>query len=89
MAISPKANRGNLPDPAWVQRLIEEAHRRYQNHSEGENSQVYPARARVPSGLLRKGIASRGGAENAEEAVKVIVGRNQPEISICAREPVV
>lgn len=43
---------GSLPSPEFVQQSIEEAHRRYQGNSDGANSQVYPALARVPSDLF-------------------------------------
>jgi len=32
--------------------LVAEAHERFKSHNEGENSQVYPALARVPSDLF-------------------------------------
>jgi glutaminase len=35
-----------------VQRLVSEAHARFKSNTEGENSQVYPALARVPSDLF-------------------------------------
>ena len=35
-----------------VQRLVSEAHARFKSNTEGENSQVYPALARVPNDLF-------------------------------------
>jgi glutaminase len=43
---------GHLPEPERVQRLVSEAHARFKSNTEGENSQVYPALARVPSELF-------------------------------------
>jgi glutaminase len=43
---------GHLPEPAAIQALIDEAHRRYLENTNGQNSQVYPALARVPSNLF-------------------------------------
>ena len=43
---------GRLPSPELVTSLVDEAHALYKSNSEGENSQVYPALARVPSELF-------------------------------------
>ncbi len=43
---------GQLPAPEIVQSLVSEAQRRFTSNREGENSQVYPALARVPSELF-------------------------------------
>ena len=43
---------GHLPSPEHVQRLVDEGHARFKSNTEGENSQVYPALARVPSDLF-------------------------------------
>ncbi|HVD85110.1 MAG TPA: glutaminase, partial [Bradyrhizobium sp.] len=43
---------GHLPSPDLVTALVAEAHARYKSNNEGENSQVYPALAAVPSGLF-------------------------------------
>ena len=43
---------GHLPSPEVVRSLVAEAHQLYQPNSDGQNSQVYPALARVPSSLL-------------------------------------
>src|SRR5271167_1697360 len=43
---------GNLPTPETVKALVVEAHARYKSDTEGKNSQVYPALARVPSELF-------------------------------------
>jgi len=43
---------GHLPEPEMVQALVSEAHRKFSSNSDGHNSQVYPALARVPSHLF-------------------------------------
>jgi glutaminase len=43
---------GHLPDPETVQTLVTEAHKRFKSNSQGKNSGVYPALARVPSRLF-------------------------------------
>jgi len=43
---------GHLPADEMVAELVAEAHARYKSNSEGANSQVYPALARVPSDLF-------------------------------------
>jgi glutaminase len=43
---------GHLPAPEKVRALVDEAYERYKSVSEGENSSVYPALARVPSDLF-------------------------------------
>jgi glutaminase len=53
---------GHLPSPDRVAALVAEAHARYRTDTEGENSQVYPALARVPSALFGICVASNGGS---------------------------
>ena len=43
---------GNLPSPPRVQELVDEAYERFKSDTGGQNSQVYPALARVPSDLF-------------------------------------
>ncbi len=43
---------GHLPEPNRVQRLITEAHELFRDNSDGENAQIYPALADVPSDLF-------------------------------------
>lgn len=43
---------GHLPSPEDVQRLVRDAYDRFKSNDEGENSQVYPALARVPRDLF-------------------------------------
>jgi glutaminase len=43
---------GHLPPPDHVKALAEEAHERFKSNTDGQNSQVYPALARVPSNLF-------------------------------------
>ena len=43
---------GHLPPSGQVQRLVDEAYARFKSDTDGQNSQVYPALARVPSDLF-------------------------------------
>jgi glutaminase len=43
---------GHLPSPDRVKALVAEAYERFKSNTEGQNSQVYPALARVPSQLF-------------------------------------
>jgi glutaminase len=52
MSAEPFVSTGQLPPAQRVQDLVAEAHRRFQTTTEGANSQVYPALARVPSDLF-------------------------------------
>ena len=49
---------GRLPPPEQVKNLIAEAYERCKSNTDGQNSQVYPALARVPSQLF--GICTVG-----------------------------
>jgi glutaminase len=52
VAEAPYISTGHLPQQEMVQTLVEEARRRFQDNTDGANSQVYPALARVPSDLF-------------------------------------
>jgi glutaminase len=43
---------GHLPSPDQVKRLVQDAHAKFKSNKDGQNSQVYPALARVPSDLF-------------------------------------
>ena len=43
---------GHLPRPETIKRLVDEAYQRFRANTEGKNSNVYPALARVPSDLF-------------------------------------
>jgi glutaminase len=43
---------GHLPTPEAITALVNEAHARFKSDADGENSQVYPALARVPRDLF-------------------------------------
>lgn len=66
---------GHLPSPEHVQKLVNDAHARFRTNTEGENSQVYPALARVPSDLF--GICVCGTSGNLYS-----VGEVEHEFSI-------
>jgi glutaminase len=57
---------GHLPSPAQIQRWVDEAHERYRSITDGENAQIYPALARVPSDLF--GICVVGTSGNVYQA---------------------
>jgi glutaminase len=61
-AESPHISTGRLPSPELVSKLVAEAHARYKPHTEGENSQVYPALARVPSELFGVCVVGTSGS---------------------------
>jgi glutaminase len=52
---------GQLPRADLVRALVAEAYERFRSNADGENSQVYPALARVPSDLFGICVASSGG----------------------------
>jgi glutaminase len=66
---------GRLPSPDIVQALMDEAYQRYKSNTEGQNSQVYPALARVPSNLF--GICTVG-----TTGIVYAVGDSDHEFSI-------
>lgn len=43
---------GHLPEPKIIKQLITDAYTRFKSNKQGQNSQVYPALARVPSRLF-------------------------------------
>jgi glutaminase len=53
---------GHLPTPDSVKALLAQAYARFKSNTDGTNSQVYPALARVPSELF--GICVVGTAGN-------------------------
>jgi glutaminase len=48
----PFVSTGHLPSPEQIRQLVSQAHERYQANTDGQNSQVYPALARVPADLF-------------------------------------
>src|SRR5262245_16926062 len=65
-AEAPYVSTGHLPSPDVVRTLVAEAHQRYRSNTDGQNSQVYPALARVPSHLF--GICVVGTSGNIHAA---------------------
>jgi glutaminase len=59
---TPYISTGHLPSPDQVKALVAEAHARYGSNTEGSNSQVYPALARVPSSLFGVCIVGTSGS---------------------------
>ncbi|MET0677726.1 MAG: glutaminase, partial [Bradyrhizobium sp.] len=68
----PYVSTGHLPDPEMVQKLVSDAHSRYSSNGEGNNSQVYPALARVPRELF--GVCVVGTSGRVYEAGDTDVG---------------
>lgn len=66
---------GTLPTPERITALVSEAYQRFKSNTEGENSQVYPALARVPRDLF--GICVVGTSGNVYS-----VGETEHEFSI-------
>lgn len=60
-AVTDYISTGHLPTPDVVRGLVSEVHQRYQSNTEGQNSQVYPALARVPSQLFGVCIVGTSG----------------------------
>jgi glutaminase len=58
----PYISTGHLPEAEMVQRLVSDAHARFQSNTDGANSQVYPVLARVPSELFGVCIAGTSGS---------------------------
>jgi len=48
----PYVSTGHLPEAETVQKLVSDAHLRFKSNTDDQNSQVYPALARVPSDLF-------------------------------------
>src|SRR5690606_18528345 len=56
---------GHLPSDERIRELVVQAHETFKSNTDGENSQVYPALARVPSSLF--GICVVGTSGNVYE----------------------
>jgi glutaminase len=54
-----------LPEPKVVKALVAEAHARFRTNAGGQNSQVYPALARVPSELFGICVVGTSGNDYA------------------------
>ena len=68
-SVWPYISTGHLPESEMVQRLVSEAHTRFKSNADGQNSQVYPALARVPSELF--GVCVVGTSGNVYSAGEV------------------
>lgn len=65
LANYPYVSTGHLPPADDVVRLLDEAYTRYKSNTDGENSQVYPALAAVPSEMFGICVAGTNGAVHA------------------------
>jgi glutaminase len=61
----PYVSTGHLPNAEAVTAWVAEAHARYKSNSDGENSEVYPALARVSKELFGICVVSTGGSAYA------------------------
>jgi glutaminase len=66
---------GHLPSPELVRKLVSQAYERFKSDTEGKNSQVYPALAKVPSQLF--GVCVVGTSGNVYD-----VGDSEYEFTI-------
>lgn len=66
---------GRLPPPDTVRAVVAEAHERFKSNSDGRNSDVYPALARVPANLFGLCVVGTNGHVDA-------VGDSDYEFSI-------
>lgn len=62
LSAAPYISTGHLPEADMVQKLVSDAHARFKSNTDGQNSQVYPALARVPSDLFGICIVGTNGA---------------------------
>lgn len=62
LSAAPYISTGHLPEADMVQKLVSDAHARFKSNTDGENSQVYPALARVPSDLFGICIVGTNGS---------------------------
>jgi glutaminase len=74
-ASPPYVSTGRLPSADVVRALVAEAHDKFKSNTDGQNAQVYPALARVPSDLF--GICVVGTTGNIVE-----VGDSQHEFTV-------
>jgi glutaminase len=59
---TPYVSTGHLPPSELVQTLVGDAYARYASNTDGANSQVYPALARVPPGLFGVCVVATNGS---------------------------
>jgi glutaminase len=58
----PYVSTGHLPEAETVRTLVSDAHRRFKSNTDGQNSQVYPALARVPRDLFGVCVVGTSGS---------------------------
>lgn len=58
----PYVSTGHLPEAETVRTLVSNAHRRFKLNTDGQNSQVYPALARVPRDLFGVCVVGTSGS---------------------------
>jgi len=83
----PYISTGHLPGPETVQQLVSEARQRFQSNTDGENSQVYPALARVSRdlfGVCIVGTSGRVYAAGDTEHEFSIMSVSKPFVFACS-----
>ncbi len=56
----PYVSTGHLPEAETVRKLVSDAHRRFKSNTDGQNSHVYPALARVPNDVFGICVGASG-----------------------------
>ena len=69
----PYISTGHLPESEMVQELVSEAQRRFKSNTDGQNSQVYPALARIPSNLFGVCVVDQAGMAKLELPSKSVL----------------
>ena len=83
----PYISTGHLPGPETVQQFVSEARQRFQSNTDGENSQVYPALARVSRdlfGVCIVGTSGRVYAAGDTEHEFSIMSVSKPFVFACS-----
>ena len=83
----PYISTGHLPGPETVQQLVSEVRQRFQSNTDGENSQVYPALARVSRdlfGVCIVGTSGRVYAAGDTEHEFSIMSVSKPFVFACS-----
>jgi hypothetical protein len=70
----PCVSTGHFPAAETAQKLVPDSHRRFKSNTDGQNSQVYPALARVPSNLFGICVVGTSGRVYAAGDVTITAG---------------
>ena len=67
---------GHLPPQQEIEELVEEAYERFKSNTDGKNSQVYPALAKVPSELCSASAWSEPAATSMRSGTRTTSSRS-------------